>query len=158
MNRRRGFTLLEMLVVIALAGIILAVVLSSLGKVGTEAKASGEATKIMNEARSIADAQLRYFMDYGSYAGDPGTLVPDYLKALPNGWTYDGTSNRGLGTDAVDHCMVFSGISLAVCQEIVKMSGYAQYFILHNDSGSSTVWLLSDCGSSNTLYYCFDVN
>ncbi len=99
MNDKKGFTLLELLVVIALIGILASIVMVSLRRVRVEAR---DARRI-DDLRTIADALERYAIDNGhyprpdqidkdnfnfDYSNDNeflNILVPDYLSSIPRG-------------------------------------------------------------------------
>ena len=96
-SRRKGFTLLELLVSIAIIGILATIVLSSIQLARDQARY----VKKISEAKEIARAVERYFFDNGTYPnvtvgafhaigncgqdpGDEGTLssllTPNYLS------------------------------------------------------------------------------
>jgi len=106
MNYKKGFTLLELLVVVSLIGLLASFVMVSLG--GVRAKARD--TKRIDDLNSIANALEHFAIDNGryplpseididsynfDYSNDNNfldILVPDYFTLIPrdplnNGWT-----------------------------------------------------------------------
>ena len=83
-NNKQGFTLIEMLVVIAVVGILSAAVLASLGPARTKAKDS-RIISALNQARAVAES----YYD-GDYAG-LSTSNPAQMSQLAT----DITANQG---------------------------------------------------------------
>jgi type II secretion system protein G len=93
LDERRGFTLLELLVVIALIGILASVVLASLNMARTRA----EESRIKVESQEILKALELYYTDFGEYPdvdqvvelSNPGNegiqdeLIDTYLGGVP---------------------------------------------------------------------------
>ena len=83
----RGFSLVELLIAMAIIGIILALALPTLTTVHTNASE----TVVIREMQSIHQAQLQYFSQFGDYAstlaqlGPPadGVVGPHGAKLLP---------------------------------------------------------------------------
>jgi type II secretion system protein G len=69
--KNRGFTLMELLVVMAIIGVLASVVLSSLNVARTKAR---DAQRI-SDARSIRMAINAYFLDNGSYPNSGGVGI-----------------------------------------------------------------------------------
>lgn len=81
-NRRRGFTLMEILIVIALLGTIMGFVVMNLGDVLTGGKADIEKAKVQSNG-SFDLALQRYRMKIGSYPSTEEGLQA--LLAAPSG-------------------------------------------------------------------------
>lgn len=73
-KRSKGFTLVELLIVIIIIGILAGMMMLSTG--GATAKA--EATKIVSDARNIKAAAIMYYADHGDWSDKIGDLA-DYL-------------------------------------------------------------------------------
>ena len=82
MHRRRAFTLVELLVVIALIGVLAALLLSAL----SSAQQRARATQTTSTMEAFAAACETFFQDHGQYPG----VVPEALLAL------DAEANNGI--------------------------------------------------------------
>lgn len=76
-NRRSGFTLIEMLVVIGIIGILASLLLPALAR----AKARANATKCLNHTRQLGLAATMY-------AGDHDDELPRRGRGYSNNWVY----------------------------------------------------------------------
>ncbi len=79
--KRRGFTLIELMVVIAIIGILAAIITVSLGS----ARAKGRDAKRISDIRTIQLALEEYYNDNGTYPISiySGALA-NYLPVIPN--------------------------------------------------------------------------
>ena len=68
MNKRPGFTLVELLIVIIIIGILAGMLLLSVGSATDKA----EATKIVNAIRNYKSATLMYYADNGNWPTNTG--------------------------------------------------------------------------------------
>jgi len=79
-SRERGFTLLELIVVVAMIGILAAIVMPALAKMPTRAKEAVLKTNL-HTLREVIDA---YYGDKGHYPESLDALVEaEYLRAIP---------------------------------------------------------------------------
>ncbi|MGN6693258.1 MAG: type II secretion system protein [Aquihabitans sp.] len=76
----KGFTLVELLVVIVILGILAAVVVFSVKGITGKGKASACET----EKHTVETAVEAYNAQYGSYPGSTGPLVGTFLKKAPS--------------------------------------------------------------------------
>ncbi len=80
MNRKNeGFSLIELMVVIAIIGILAGTVMLSLGRT----RAKGRDTKRVSDMRSMGTAIESYFNEYFGYPQDLETLQAHYVGPLP---------------------------------------------------------------------------
>ena len=92
MRNNRGFTLIEMLVVVTIIGIVAAIVVPTLLNVIDRSRQSST----MADIRTLGTALERYAFDHHRYpivdnmAALRGELEPDYIKKLPlkDGWSH----------------------------------------------------------------------
>jgi type IV pilus assembly protein PilE len=70
LSSRRGFTLIEMLIVVAIVGILASVALPSYGNYLVRGNRAAAQAYLLN----VAQAQAQYFADARSYAATPAAL------------------------------------------------------------------------------------
>ena len=118
MHRRRAFTLVELLVVIALIGVLAALLLSAL----SSAQQRARATQTTSTMEAFAAACETFFQDHGQYPG----VVPEALLAQ------DAEANNGIPRissleNALYHMMGGYRI-LGVHPDYVQFNGYEMSF------------------------------
>lgn len=118
MHRRRAFTLVELLVVIALIGVLAALLLSAL----TSAQQRARATQTTSTMEAFAAACETFFQDHGQYPG----VVPEALLAQ------DAEANNGIPRissleNSLYHMMGGYRI-LGVHPDYVQFNGYEMSF------------------------------
>ena len=72
--KRKGFTLVELLIVIAILGALTSMMSLS----GTNATASANATKIVNNLQTLKTAAIMFYNDY-IYSGDAGITTESFI-------------------------------------------------------------------------------
>ena len=77
----RGFTLIELLIVIIILGVLAAVVVFSVRGITDR----GEENACKTEIRTVETAVEAFYAVNNNYPGTVGALVPDFLKADPDG-------------------------------------------------------------------------
>jgi prepilin-type N-terminal cleavage/methylation domain-containing protein len=94
LRNRKGFTLIELVVVIAILGILALIAVPRLAGVRDNAQETAD----LATARSIASAVSIYEADNGVKPADIDDLVPDYLNDVPTGASINwiGTDNNQL--------------------------------------------------------------
>ena len=129
-----GFTMVEMLIVIALIGLIVAFLFSKLGNSFNGAAQSQAATQIADDMRSVTDAAQRYSMEKATNAvsfanlGTASNSGGPYLSMIPNSPSTIGAPVYALdvatyttgGTAAADTVVkvAIPAANTAVCQAI----------------------------------------
>ncbi len=79
LGARRGFTLLEMMLVVMIMGLLIGVVAWNIGTRGSEAR---KATTIAS-MRQVESMLKAYQLDHGTFPPTLQTLVPKYTEKLP---------------------------------------------------------------------------
>lgn len=98
---KKGFTLIEVMVVLSILAIIAILAYNFFGGTMKEAQLSQKVTKVMRDMQVISDAWEQWSMDNGNYTSEPSnawvTLVSDgYLRSWPT--PPSGTAICGGGT------------------------------------------------------------
>lgn len=133
MRRNKGFTLIEVMVVLSILAIIAILAYNFFGSTMKEAKDSQAATKLYNDMRTIADGLDLYVNKNGAYPpdrGDESLLVSTgILKSLPTlvklpgapvnddyEWfpAYDNMDGIGANDDTLT---TYTNMTLDVCAE-----------------------------------------
>ena len=114
MRHRKGFTLIEMLIVVVVLGILAAVAIPKFA----QAKGRSRAAAIRSDLRNLATAQEEYLSENGVYSSDP-TLLPythsegvivTIIEVRVGGWSATTTHAQGdPGT-----CALFYGTAAPV--------------------------------------------
>ena len=80
-NKLRGFTLVELLVVISIIGMLMALLLPAV----QAARESGRRTQCLNNMRNVSLAATLVVTAKGSFPGSVQTVAPDPSGARPGG-------------------------------------------------------------------------
>ena len=147
--KQRGLTLIELLVIIAIIGILISVVVVSLGG----ARAGGRDTKRQTNIRQISTALELYYNENIAYVQSAvmptsiGTFLSQVPKdsesgSSPYGWVDNSVSG---GNDDQDYCVY------AILEKPPATSGNTVYFIAgptgvtEKELSSSFVFILDNC-------------
>lgn len=82
---RKGFTLVELLVVISIIGILIAVVFGSFSQSQAQARDNARMTDLKNLQLAIE----RFRADTGSFPVNLPALAPVYVSSIPDDWGSD---------------------------------------------------------------------
>jgi prepilin-type N-terminal cleavage/methylation domain-containing protein len=83
MNSRRGFTLIELMMVIAILGVLLSVAARS----NTRALERARDAALMTQLQHLRTAVYQYSLDHqGTFPADLAALSPRYLPRIPTVW------------------------------------------------------------------------
>jgi len=88
----RGFTLVELLIVIVILGILAGIVVFAVGNLTSNAQKNSCAT----EKSTIITADEAYKAQTGSYTSGPGLVASGLLKSTPTYYTIDASGNTAL--------------------------------------------------------------
>jgi prepilin-type N-terminal cleavage/methylation domain-containing protein len=88
----RGFTLVELLIVIVILGILAGIVVFAVGNLTSNAQKNSCAT----EKSTIITADEAYKAQTGSYTSGPGLVASGLLKSSPTLYTIDASGNTAL--------------------------------------------------------------
>jgi prepilin-type N-terminal cleavage/methylation domain-containing protein len=101
-NQEKGFTLVELLIVIVILGILSTIVVFSVR--GLTGKANKNACKI--DGRSLQTAFESAYADTGSYPADEAALVADgYMQQQSSKWVATASSAGVLSFTPVSPCL-----------------------------------------------------
>ena len=122
MKKPRGFSLIELLVVVAIMAILAALLLPSLSK----AKSKAQQTQCMNNVKQLTAAVIIYVSDYGK-------TVPDIVAGQTGGQT------AGWALNLVDYYSKTT--NLLLCPVSTRPASNAAGFFYNNGQGSvDTPW------------------
>jgi len=105
--REKGFTIIELLIVIAILGIIAAVVIPNIGGFMT----SGQLAAANSEAENVKTASLAFCSEYGVWPVSSANLTPtfisgelkaDYTFDTDYGWVINATANEPDGWSGIE--------------------------------------------------------
>ena len=100
-RRDEGFTLIELLIVIIVLGILVAIVLFSLGTF----KSDSAVAACKADVKQVKTAETAYFAKNNSYTTVSGLVSANYLQSAPS------STNYTISASASDGSVTVSGIS-----------------------------------------------
>ena len=160
---KRGFTLIELVVVIAIIGLLASVVLASLGKSRNRA----EITKFQSDYRAVSNSLELYRQSNGGYPGAPAT--PIAIDTLING-SLNTYMKQVPSTTSVAVSSQIPGVyyylnssdpndTRYLCGDVNSTQDYVIYFTATQEAIDSGLFTrLIDSSGSQTGYYCVSVN
>ena len=120
MNRRRGFTLVELLVSMTVVGLLSAVAVPKY----IDLKRRANTTRVIGDIQAVRVAVMTFFADSSYFPAEagPGVVPPNMGKYLPIGfafvtpqWTID-YEHWDAGGQGADHASSLIGITI-ICTE-----------------------------------------
>lgn len=136
-RKKKGFTLVELLIVIIIIGILAGMTLLSVG--GATDKA--EATKIVNALRNYKSATLVYYADHGVWpaSGEDGTVwvasLDAYVDRSLDSFYFTGINFAAAGTRTLIGLVGAGGSPLAQNGVQEKLARQAQASALYDSTG-----------------------
>ena len=149
----KGFTLLELLVVVVIIGILAAIALPQYQKIIEKSKAS-QAFVLLKE---LAQEQEEYYISHGEYSKKFENLTADIKWQGTKGWQY------ALHTDTVSNDdwslqLLFNHNAVAIQMMRIKgkyMGGGFVYYLFYSELKSATGKIICKEGV-NLTYYPFE--
>lgn len=148
MNKNKAFTLLELIVVIAIVGLLIAISVAFL----KDAKEKGKDTAKINSMANVRKALQLYATDKGGFPSSTSTLVSGgYISSIDTNILYVGKDNSGDLCSTSDLC---SSYHLAVPLDNIGNP------VLSSDSNVIDAYIngiSSDCHGNGTINLCYDI-
>ena len=130
LRNQKGFTLVEMLIVLVLIGLAVALMVGIFGNPFANASIDSTATRVIDDLRSIEGAAQSYKAKEAATPADLNALVTKgYLKLVPtapapipntNSYTWTTTGVTAFGGTGTDTVVTLGGINLDICTAINK--------------------------------------
>jgi prepilin-type N-terminal cleavage/methylation domain-containing protein len=107
LRRKRGFTLIELMVVIAIIGLLATIITASL----STARAKGRDAKRIADIKTIQTALDLYYNDNYKYPTALSSLVPNYLPVMPTDPSYSVTSATCVSAPSTAGCYKYTAFA-----------------------------------------------
>lgn len=139
-----GFTLLEMLVVMALLSLLAAIVLPSFSRWFDQSVRRSEAADALSQVRALRDRSLLMGLDFELRADTANTLLPDgrAAVALPQGWGWLVGGGVSSGVTATNSIAYSEGKTLASGRLVFHRNGACEPGRLGLQDGQKQRWTL----------------
>lgn len=159
----KGFTLIELIVVIAIIGLLASIVLTSLGL----SRDRAEMTKFQSDYRAVSNALELYRQSNGGYPGTP--LTPTSIDTLING-SLSSYMKQVPSTTSVAVSSQIPGVYYYLnssdsndtqywCGDVNSTQDYVVYFTATQGAIDSGLFSkMVDNLGNETGYYCISVN
>jgi len=164
LQNQKGFTLVEMLIVLVLIGLAVALMVGIFGNPFANASIDSTATRVIDDLRSIEGAAQSYKAKEAATPADLAALVTKgYLKLTPTApapipntnsyaWTTSGvTAFGGAGNDTV---VTLGGINDDICKAINK-AAYGTAAVPTSVDGSKNIQCYGSNNSNTALIPVF---
>lgn len=142
----RGFTLVELLIVIALLGVIATIVIAAINPIEQANRATDAGMKA--DASQIVSAIQRYYTSHGQYPWE--VVTPGTYGSSDVAFDFASASNVNVG---------LCGASCATPGELITsnelQSGYLNKKFLSTTSGDGKIYVGKDTGASSTVFACW---
>lgn len=161
-NKLKGFTLVELLIVIALIAILSVAVLATINPIEQANKAKDSSTQ--NDAAEVLNAYERYYSNAQQYPwmkfNNSPALSIDSAVILDSSMAGFGVCYADKATAAATSTGVCNTTGTSVGELVTtdelksSFAGKAE-FVTPGTNGENKLWVFKDSGSSGSLYVCY---
>lgn len=163
-NNQKGFTLIELLVTVTILAVIIGISLSFFSN--TSGKHEADAAKLLEQGRQYAQAMQGYYAKNGSWSNNGTALIPDWLSAVPAGWTNNSTNCNTVGGGSNfpcqidvngdgknDYTIAYNNVNEAVCKILVQKPDYNKMFVLTDGATYNLISNTADCSGNDEILH-----